>query len=184
MALESTFRDLLVCLHRFQDAMNALQVTLGDKPPDDESALSDGVENTVLDLMGALHDARQAASRAQKAVGHPLDMDLARRALKTCQERFHSIEQQFAADLVAYEKLKELARLGIERRAWLPWSKTVKQGIEDCHRPLQQISTALALCWQELVEHRGKSSISIHTENLGQKIYARGSAEAAGSSST
>ncbi len=180
MALEATFRGLPFHLDRLQDALLALQVTLGDKPPDDESALCDGVENTVLDLMGALHQARQAASKALKAVRPPMDMDLVRRSLAVCQERFHAIEQQFASDLVSYEKLKELARLGSERRKWLPWSKTVKQGIEDCRRPLEQISTALVQCWQELVEHRVKNSISIHAGNVEQKIFTRGSKEAVG----
>ncbi|MGA2021509.1 MAG: hypothetical protein ABSH02_13025 [Candidatus Sulfotelmatobacter sp.] len=170
MALEVTFRDLSVCLHRLHDALNALQVTLGDKPADDESALADGVETVVLDLMGTLHEARKAALNARKAVGHPLDLDRARRALTICQERFHRIEQQFAADLVSYEKMKELARLGNARRAWLPWSSTVKQGIEQCQPPLEQTSAALAACWQELVEHSGTTSISV--KNTGQKIIA------------
>ncbi|MGD0567359.1 MAG: hypothetical protein ABSA78_03050 [Candidatus Sulfotelmatobacter sp.] len=171
MALEATFRDLSVCLHHLHDGLNALQVTLGDKPPDDESALADGVESVVLDVMGILHEARKAALNARKAVGHPLDLDRARRALTICQERFHRIEQQFAADLVSYEKLKELARLGNARRAWLPWSNTVRQGIEQCRPPLEQTSAALAACWQELVEHSGTTSISV--KNTGQKIIAR-----------
>jgi hypothetical protein len=170
VALEATFRDLSVCLHHLHDALNALQVTLGDKPPDDESALADGVETVVLDVMGTLHEARKAALDARKVVSRPLDLDRARRALTICQESFHRIEQQFAADLVSYEKLKELARLGNARRAWLPWSSTVKQGIEQCQPALEKTSAALAACWQELVEHSGTTSISV--KNTGQKIIA------------
>jgi hypothetical protein len=171
VALEATFRDLSLCLHHLHDALNALQVTLGDKPVDDESALADAVETVVLDVMGTLHEARKAAVNARKAVGHPLDLDRARRALTTCQERFHRIAQQFATDLVSYDKLKDLARLGNARRAWLPWSSTVKQGIEQCRTPLDHSSAALAACWQELVEHSGTTSISV--KNTGQKIIAR-----------
>jgi hypothetical protein len=170
VALEATFRDLSVCLHHLHDALNALQVTLGDKPPDDESALADWVETAVLDVIGTWHKAQKAALSARKAVGRPLDLDRARRALTTCQESFHRIEQQFAADLVSYEKLKELARLGNARRAWLPWSSTVKQGIEQCQPALEKTSAALAACWQELVEHSGTTSISV--KNTGQKIIA------------
>ena len=61
VALEATFRDLSVCLHRLHDALNALQVTLGDKPPDDESAMADWVETAVLDVIGIWHKARKAA---------------------------------------------------------------------------------------------------------------------------
>ena len=170
MALEATFRDLTVCLHHLHDALNALQVTLGDKPEDDESALADGVETVVLDLMGTLHEARRAALNARKAVGHPVDLDRARRGLTSCQDRFHRIEQLFATDMLAYEKLKELARLGKERRAWLPWSSTVKRGIEQCQPPLEQSSAALAACWQELAERLGTMNISVQSTNVGQQI--------------
>jgi hypothetical protein len=170
VALEATFRGLSVCLHHLNDALNELQVTLGDKPLDDESALADSVETVVLDLMGTLHEARRAALNARKALGHPPDLDRARRALTLCQERFHRIEQQFASDLVSYEMLKELARLGNERRAWLPWASAVKQGIEQCRQPLEQTSTALASCWQELAERLGTMNISVQATNVGQQI--------------
>jgi hypothetical protein len=171
VALEATFRELSFSLHHLHDAMNALQVTLGDKPPDDESALSDGLETVVLDLMGILYEARRSALNARRAVaGHPPDLDRARRSLTTCQDRFYRIEQQFASDLVSYEKLKELARLGNERRVWLPWSSIVKQGIEECRQPLAQISKALSACWQELAERLGMLNISVQATNVGQQI--------------
>ena len=170
MALEATFRDLTVCLHHLHDALNALQVTLGDKPEDDESALADGVETVVLDLMG--HIARGAKSGAERAQGGGSSggSGPTRRALTSCQDRFHRIEQQFATDLLAYAKLKELARLGKERRAWLPWSTTVKRGIEQCQPPLEQSSAALAACWQELAERLGTMNISVQSTNVGQQI--------------
>jgi hypothetical protein len=172
MALEATFRELSVSLHKLHDALNALHVTVGDKPPHDEAALADGLENTVLDMMGTLHETRKSTRQARKAVGHPPDLDHARRALTLCQERFHLIEQQFA-DLVSYERLKELARLGNERRAWLPWAGTVKQGIEQCREPLAQTSTTLAACWQELAERAGTTSISVRNAIVGQKVVTQ-----------
>lgn len=168
MALEPTFRGLSFCLHQLQDALNELHVTLGDKPPDDESAMADGLESAVLDLMGTLHEARRAVLKARRSLGHPPDLDRTRRALTLCQERFHSLEKQFASDLVSYEKLNELARLGSGRRAWLPWANAVKQGIEQCRLPLEQTSKALAACWQELAERLGMVSLSVHA--IGQQI--------------
>jgi hypothetical protein len=184
MALESTFRELSSCLQQLQDALNVIEVTLGDKPPNDESAVADGVETIVLDILGTLHEVRQAALETHKAIGHPMDLDLARHALMRCQDGFHRIEEQFASQLVSYEQLKELARLGSARRTWQPWANTVRQEIEQCQPSLHETSKALAGCWQELVEHSGKTSISIRTENLGQKIYARGTRETVGSSAT
>ena len=171
MALEAKFRGLSFCLNQLNEALNDLHVNLGDKPPDDESAMADDLETAVVDLMGTLHDARRAAQNAQKSLGHPPDLDHARRALTLCQKRFHRFEKQFACDLVSYEKLNELARLGNERRAWLPWTNAAKQGIEPCRQPLEQASKALAACWQELAEHRATTSISV--KNTGQKVVVR-----------
>jgi len=168
LALEATFRALPYSLLQLHDALNELEVTLGDKPPDDESALADDLESVVIDLMGTLHEARRAALNAQKALSPPPDLDRARRALTLCQERFHRLEKQFASGLVSYEKLTELARLGNERREWLPWASTVKQGIEQCRHPLERSSKALAACWQELAERLGMVSLSVQT--IGQQI--------------
>jgi hypothetical protein len=170
MALEATFRALSVSLHKLDDALSALHLTVMDKP-NEESALVDGLDNSILDLIGTLSDARKSASQARRAVGHPVDLDGARRALTVCQERFHRIEQQFTADLVSYEKLKELARLGrVRRHEWLPWANSTKQVIEQCREPLVQASKALAACWQELAERLGTMSISVKTHNVGQQI--------------
>jgi len=168
VALEATFRALPLALLQLHDALNELEVTLGDKPPEDESALADDLESMVLDLMGTLHEARRAALNAQKALAAPRDLDRARRALTLCQERFHRLEKQFVSGLVSYEKLKELARLGNERRVWLPWASMVKQGIDHCRTPLERTSKALAACWEELAERLGTVSLSVQT--IGQQI--------------
>jgi hypothetical protein len=173
VALEATFRELSFSLHRLHDALNDLHVTLGDKPVDDQSAIADGLETAVLDLMGTLHEARRGSLDARRAVGHPLDLDQARHSLALCQERFHRIEQQFSSDLVSYEKLRELARLGSTRRAWLPWTNAVKLGIDQCRQPLERARTALASCWQEVAERVGTTSISVRNAIVGQKVIAR-----------
>jgi hypothetical protein len=170
MALEATFRQLSVSLHKLHDALSALQITVGDTPPNDEVALADGLENTVLDMMGTLHEIRKVALEAQKAVTHPTDLDSARHHLTQCQERFHRMEQQFATDLASYENLNHLARLAKERRSWTPWTKAFSQGIEQCRGPFDEASTALSSCWQELAERLGNVNISMKATNVGQQI--------------
>jgi hypothetical protein len=152
VALAVIFRGLSIVLHQLDDVLNELHVTLGDKPPDDESALADGLETTVLDMLRTLDEVRRAALNARRALGHPPDLEGARRELTLCQERFHHLEKAFASGLVSYAKLKELARVGRERRSWLPWANAVKRGIEQCREPLEQTSKALAACWLELAE--------------------------------
>jgi hypothetical protein len=177
VALESTFQGLGACLLRLHDALNVLEITLGDKPPNDESAVADGVETVVLDIMGTLHESRQAAVSARSAVGHPVDLDGARRSLMACHGCFHHIEQQFSSGLASYDQLRELARLGNTRRAWQAWSSMVRSEIAQCQPLMLEASRALSECWQELVEHGGQTSISIRTETLGQKILTKGARE-------
>jgi hypothetical protein len=145
-----------------------------DKPLKGEAALVDQFEDAILDLMGQLDEGLKAARAAQKAVGHPVDLDAARRALSKVQASFHRIEQQFSDELVSYEKLQDLASLGNERRGeWLPWAGSVKHGLEQCRQPLDGVSKALAASWQEIAERVGMTSVSVRTTNIGQKIVTR-----------
>jgi hypothetical protein len=185
VALEVVFRDLQLRLQNVETAMNLLQTTVEDRPPDDyEPAVAEHVERIVLSMMGVLHEMRRTASLARRRVGRPPDLDGARQALVNCQEQFHKFEQEYSSSLGSYEQLKQLARLGPRRGEWPSWGNRTKQDIEQCREPLQDTSKALAACWQELVEHSGKTSISIRTDNLGQKIFAKGVKDTAGSSAT
>jgi hypothetical protein len=175
VALEAIFRELFSELRKLKDTLVAVRLTVvEDKPVTGEAALVDHMEDTILDIMGSLEEALKAARSAQKAVGHATDLNGARRALTICQERFHQIERQFAADLISYEKLKDLASLGSARRGeWIPWATSVKQGIEQCRYPLDGVSKALAACWQEIAERVGLTSISVQATNIGQKIVSK-----------
>ena len=170
MALEATFRNLTVCLDVMHDAINTLHVVLGDKPQNQELALIDGLENALLDTMGELHEARKAALTARRTVGPKPDLDRTRRALTICQQRFHLIEQQFSLNLVSYDKLKELVRLGAKGKEWRSWADSTRQGIEQCRPPMEQTSKALAACWGELAERLGMVNISMTATNVGQQI--------------
>ena len=68
MALEATFRSMLVRLQRLNDDLLVLRLTLGDKPPGSESALVDQLENTVLDMTGLLQEALDSSREAQRVV--------------------------------------------------------------------------------------------------------------------
>jgi hypothetical protein len=155
MALEPIFKELVGSLHKLDDALRALQVTVEEGPSDDASALADGMENAVSDLMGSLHEARKAALAARQTVATPTpDLDRARKQLTVCHDWFDRVGQQFSDNLMACEKLNELERFGAERGGErLAWASSVKQGIEQCNRALNGASRALVVCWQEIVDH-------------------------------
>ncbi|HXN47793.1 MAG TPA: hypothetical protein VN893_14195 [Bryobacteraceae bacterium] len=179
MALEAAFRGLSSQLRKLNDMLLALRLTVAeDKPVRGEAALVDHLEETILDLMGDLDGCMNSAGEAQTAVGHPVDLERARRALATCQERFHRVEATYTEELASYEKLKDLARLAHERRGeWIPWAGSVKTGIEQCRVPLEGSRKTLADCWLEMAERSGNTSISVRTSNVGQKIVTRSAAD-------
>jgi hypothetical protein len=170
MALEATFRDLTASLQKLNDAVNALHITLEDKPQHDEAAVADDLADKALELMGLVYDARRAAVRARQSLKHPADLDRARRSLTLCQQRFHKIAQSYSANLISYEKLKELVRVGGRGREWAAWAASTKEGVEQCRTPLEAASQALAVCWQELAERLGTMNITIQSKNVGQEI--------------
>jgi hypothetical protein len=168
MALLPAFRELCVRLRRLQDTFVALRLTVVEDKPGDV-ALVDRMEDTILDLMGLLHEGHGAARAAQRAVEQQLGPEPMRRALSACQEQFHKIESQFREDLGSYENLSDLANLGAQRRGeWKPWAASVRDGVEQCRQPLGDISKGLSDCWQEVAERAGSTSISVHT--TGQQI--------------
>jgi hypothetical protein len=174
VALEATFRELEVSLHKLNDALDALQVGLGDKPINDEAALVDGLEDAVLDVTGVFQETQKAALTARKAVASPVDLDGAWRALTVCQEHLHGIEKRFSEHLLCYEKLRELERLGGKRGGeWPGWAESTRQSIEACRPPLEEVSRAVSRCWQEIAEHAGNTSVSVHNTSIGQKIVAK-----------
>jgi hypothetical protein len=175
VALEATFQTLFGEFRKLQDTLVAVRLTVvEDKPLRGEAALVDHMDDTILDIMGSLDEGLKAARSAQRAVGHPVDLNGARRYLTICQERFHRIERQFASDLISYEKLKDLTGLGAERRGeWIPWANSARQGIEQCRYPLDEASRALAACWQEIAERVGTTSVTLRSTNIGQKIVSK-----------
>jgi hypothetical protein len=173
MALEATFRTLFVQIRKLCDTLNAVLLTVGDQPPNRGAALVDGMENTILDMLGTMHAARTDAKAAERAVTMPLDLERARHALAKCQESVRQAEQQYANELVSYEKLKQLVVLANERGGeWKPWAGSMKSAVQECRMPLEEVGKALVACWNELAERLGMTNVSVNATNIGQQITA------------
>jgi hypothetical protein len=173
MALEATFRTLFVQIRKLCDTLNAVLLTVGDRPPKPGAALADGMENTILDMLGTLQEARTAAKAAERAVATPMDLGRTRHELAKCQESFRQVEQRYASELVSYEKLKQLAVLASERGGeWKPWAGSLKSAVQECREPLEEVGMALVACWNELAERLGMTNVSVNATNIGQQITA------------
>jgi hypothetical protein len=175
MGLEKTFRQFTTTLLRLHDRMGELRLTaVVDRPEKNDAVVVDTVEYAVEDVLGWLNEAVHAAKAAGDAAGKRTDIDQARRALANCQERFRRIEQVFTETLLSYDRMKDLASFGSERRGeWPSWVTTVRHGIDECRHPLEEARNALADCWEEIAERVGTTSISVQATTIGQQISRR-----------
>jgi hypothetical protein len=172
MVLEATFADLSAHLQALRDSLKTLRTTaVEDRPLQGDAVLVDVFGDAADDLSGWLEEAIDAAETGRQAVGGPVDLDRARRSLAVCQERFNRLTDRFTSDLVRYERIAELVRLGRERGGeWRAWSRSVKEALDDCRQPIYDATQGLFQCWQELAERAGMTSVSVQTTTIGQQI--------------
>ena len=176
MALEATFNLLTTQLHVLLDVLTGLHTTVvEDRPlegrpsPQDTPALVDIVGTTAEDLIGWTMEAIVEARETQSSI-RAGDIDAVRRALTGCQEKTMHIMHCLVADLMQYERLADVARVGRTRGGeWRAWALSVKQAIDSCRQPLFDLQQAQFECWQELAERSGRQSISIHATGVGQQ---------------
>jgi hypothetical protein len=177
VGLDRAFQHLCDCARRLQDNLVALQVTIReDFPRHGGVVLVDHFGDAVDDCLGWLEEAFAAAMEARRAVGHPVDVDKARRALTMCQERFNRTAHRFSCDLVSYEKLNDLTGFAKRRQGeWIGWVKSVKKGLEESRGPLDTLGAALVDCWQEVAERAGTTCVSVQTTTIGQQFTPKSS---------
>jgi hypothetical protein len=168
MALEVAFKILCTELQTLREGLSGLLITIReDKPLSNDALLVDILNDTIEELLGWLEEGMMAAYEGQLAVGHPIDLDHARRALARCQEKHNLITQKYALDMISYERVDELLELGRQRKGeWLAWSVSVKDGLEHCRQPLYMSNKALLVCWQEIAERVGMTMLSLQSTNI------------------
>jgi hypothetical protein len=169
VALQKSFRDLCTRLQELQEVLEAVNTTVEeDRPRRKDVVVASSLGDAVLAVRGVLEESCAAADEAYEAAGQ-LDMDHVRRALTTCQERFHHFEAEFSHDLASYERMADLASVAQERgRDWASWVKVVKQGLEQCQALVEAGRDALFLCWQDLTERLGTASVQVRNTSIGQ----------------
>jgi hypothetical protein len=174
MGLEGAVANLAASLKRLAESIAELEFSaVRNRPEAGDSVLVDLVGNTSDDLNSLLRDARKKASEARRALGSPPDFDRLRRSLTACQEHYNAVAQRFIAELLCYDRIAALKRLGRERRGeWQDWAGDVSRAILDCQAPLHEANQAFFTCWQEIAERGGATNISVRSVSSGpQHIY-------------
>jgi hypothetical protein len=170
VTLAKSFRALRGQLQELQELLEALNTTVDeDRPRRKDVVVASSLSDAVLSVRGLLEESCTAADEACEAIEQASDLDRARRALITCQERFHRFAAEFSHDLASYERMADLESVARERgRDWASWVKVVEQGLAQCQALLEEGREALFLCWQDLAERLGTPSVSVRNTSIGQ----------------
>jgi hypothetical protein len=174
MGREAAFNMLETCLHGMRETFTGLHTTVvADLPlqqigaAQDTPALVDIFGNSAEDLIGWTMEAL-AVIQESRAAARGGDFDALRRGLAACHERTTNIAQRLVTDLLLYERIADLARLGRTRGGeWRSWATSVKQALDSCRQPLFDLQQAQFECWQEVAEHGGRHSIAVHATSVG-----------------
>src|SRR5207247_3491423 len=99
------------------------------------------------------------------------DLSLVRRAMINCQSQVNRVSLRFFSELVSFEALEDLGSLQRERqKLWHHWVSGVKDALDRCRQPIDDVNQALFQCWQELSERSNLVSLSVQATSSGQQI--------------
>lgn len=177
MSLRTEFQGLCAQLESLDETLSRLRTAIDDHPRTNAAPhLLDAIGDAVEDTRGWLEEALALASpltapQEQGRAANGFDVNRARQVLVFCQEQFNRIMSRFTFDLVSYDRVAQLVRLGRERRGeWQTWAELVKQELEGCQQQLYDTNQALFRCWLEIAERVGMTSVSVHTTTIGQQV--------------
>lgn len=174
MALEESFSNLVKTWRYLHESVQALRITaVEDQPAEGAVLLVERCADAAEDLLGWAALGLAAGDDARQAIGVVPNVSRARHSLKTSQQHFAKLDDQFFT-FAAYERLSELIRFGRKRRGeWLAWVHSIVEASSQCREPIQQVRDALASCWDGLTEQSG-TSVSVQSTNIGQQISTAG----------
>ncbi|MBV9788827.1 MAG: hypothetical protein JOZ51_11670, partial [Chloroflexi bacterium] len=163
MALEAALEQLCSQLLALHETCTNLRTTVWeDKPLQDDVVLVDLFGNAVDDLLGLIEEALAAARDSRQAAGSSFTLQQAGHALLICHDRHTQTSHRYSADLLSYERIRELRRFGRRRGGeWGAWSRGVKVALDSCRQPLFDVDDALLRCWGELIEKTGGATFHV-----------------------
>lgn len=173
MTLKSSFQELADKLDRLRATFEELlqwAITQG-KPEHEDHVLVNRYDDATNDLIGLIEEARAAAQLGLQAIARQASLSEARNAMIVCQSAINKVSKRYFSEMISFEALKALDSLADERRKqWPQWVSGVKDALDQCRSPIEEVSVALFECWQEVSERASLVSVSVQTTNTGQQI--------------
>jgi hypothetical protein len=170
VALEAGLETLVNDLGILCGILHDLDVNAGDVGELQGAHLADDVSESLTQLSGLGQESLSLATDARRAGSQPFDPNQLRRSLAESQRKFHSLARSLFSDLLCFERISELVQFGRERRRWLGWVNSIRQGLERCRPAVEVVEDAYFACWQEIAERVGAGPVSLNTTNIGQQI--------------
>jgi hypothetical protein len=169
MTVRKTLDHLALALRQLADAVRELEVHIADESAAD-AVLVERLDESVQDLRASVGEARVAVDRALGPSQQPVSIELGVSGLARCHECVLDATRKLGA-LLAHESIHDLLELGRRRGgSWLPWAEEVRDALERCRGPLDDVHQSLLECWQDVAERSTAGSVSVRATNIGQRV--------------
>jgi hypothetical protein len=157
-ALQSAIREALIT---FKD----LRLTaVEDIPVGDGTLLIERFSDRIDDVSGWLEEMSDSLSEClvQRTKGQ--EKETLRRALVFCESLTIKVTSAFGQDLVSYETIRELRRLGRRRGPeWIAWGLSLEHALEACRAPIEGVQRALVTAWSEMAKQTAAGVVVTNT---------------------
>ncbi len=169
MTLEAVFKDLSKKWQTLHDQLvDDLLWSVTETKPDEDHTLAnyymDGTTDLISEVKRALGETKKVAE------GQP-NLAQASQVLMCCQECYHYLTKRLLAEFLSYQRIKKLMRFGKERgNGWRDWAAQMRNALDRCRQPLEDVNQSLFHCWQEVADRVGMTSVSVQASSVGQHI--------------
>jgi hypothetical protein len=164
--LEAAGNELDACLARLEQHCDNLVWAVEAQPSRRlDHAVVDHFEQAAADMAVAVKEARAALAAVWPA-DERAEVTNMRRALAACHVCCNRAWGCFYRELASYEWRRALQELHPRGRAHASWATGVDDALAPCQQPIDDVSRALLACWEALVEHAGRISITAHATGI------------------
>ncbi len=138
-----------------------------DVPYSDGPLIIERFSDRVDDIVGWLEEMSESLSDCLFHLSKGQDRDNVRKALVFCQSQGNKIASTFCRDLMSYETIRELRRVGRRNGPeWIAWGLSLERALEACKLPIDSLQRALIGAWNEVAK-QATSGIVVTNTSIG-----------------
>jgi len=138
--------------------------TVEDMPVGDGTLLIERFSDRIEDILGWLEEMAESLGQCISQRSRGQEKEDLRKALVLCESLTIKVGSSFGQELVSFETIRELRRLGRRRGPeWVAWVLSIEHGLEACRPPLERLQRSIVLAWSEMAKQSAAGVVVTNT---------------------